>query len=188
MAQLQPMIEQESAAFPAVFDVDPPFAVENAADRRTKANARPSDGAHGCLGGGSSDRRRENQARAGGPLEAGFSPLRQPLGSSLSQRASPPTSHSIGLSASSGESNDPRVPAWAERALIGMTAASARVLATERLLIASSASLYPLADLFTMLRPVAVVRPVIGKRGRGETGSRPQGGGMGGRGVGGRRA
>ncbi|MBK6485867.1 MAG: hypothetical protein IPF98_03150 [Gemmatimonadetes bacterium] len=144
-----------------------------------RARKPPSRGT-GRGSGGDKDGRRSDVV-----FEGAASPLRQLVRAWLSARASALTSHSVGHAASAGVMNDPRVPAWAEDALLGMTADSTRVNAVARELIASD-SLYPLDQFFTMLRPPIDVRQVASGGARG-AGDRPSqgGGGTGGRGGGG---
>jgi hypothetical protein len=111
----------------------------------------------------------------------------------LSQRASDIAGRPAAPNAARHIHDDPRVPDWAEDAIVGLAADSqvANLLAVQ--LAAQVDSLYPLGDLWHMLRPpnVDLPRPTTEEmaRGRGEPGPPGRGrggvgGGMGGMGGG----
>ncbi|MEP7347097.1 MAG: hypothetical protein ABI877_17640, partial [Gemmatimonadaceae bacterium] len=172
IALLQPQLDRQAAVFHAVFSVDPIMVqlaathAEASGDGLVATPVLPMPGVPlvtvliGAPPGERRDKRVESRARVGAAAErptALGSPLRQVVRAWLSARASARTAHAAGSAQASGEANDPRVAAWAEDALLGLTADSARVDAVAHQLIASDA-IYPLAEFFTMARPPNVFR------------------------------
>ena len=207
LAQLNSSLQAQGSVFRDLFGVDPANVVV-AVHRVTQGGERAGSIAPVPTGSGpvieaivgdapaAVAGARERPGRMGGAPRGMMPAMRSPVGTGsaerlvarawLSQRASDIAGRPAAPNAVTRINDDPRVPDWAEDAIVGMAADSQVENLLSVQLAAQLDSLYPLSDLFQMLRPPEVdsPRPAAEDMGRGRGGPPPGGGGRGGMGGG----